>query len=178
MASGRTALALLHDYEQRSLAHVAGSPLQAGGREGWRGLAYRIGQNDLVSSFDEVVEILGVPGLTPIPGAQPWLLGLANVRGNLLPVADLKLFLEGQRSVGQERQRMLVMRQQGGNVGVLIDELHGQRTFDESQGDESPDAEGRYVHFIDRVYRQEGTEWSVFNLDRLSRTPEFRQAAA
>ena len=177
MAS-RSAFDLLKDYERRSLSHAPGSPVAASGGSVWRGLAYRIGRHQLVSSFDEVVEILGVPPVTPLPGAQPWLLGLANIRGNLLPVADLKLFLEGQRSVGQERQRMLVMRQQGGNVGVLIDELHGQRTFDESQGDESPDAEGRYVHFIDRVYRQEGTEWSVFNLDRLSRTPEFRQAAA
>ena len=91
MVAGRPVLELLRDYEQRSLAHVAGSPLLAGGREGWRGLSYRIGQHDLVSSFDEVVEILGVPALTPIPGSQPWLLGLANVRGNLLPVADLKL---------------------------------------------------------------------------------------
>lgn len=177
MASARPALALLHDYEQRSLAHVAGSPLQAGGREGWRGLAYRIGQSDLVSSFDDVVEILGVPGLTPIPGAQPWLLGLANVRGNLLPVADLKLFLEGKRSVPQERQRMLVMKQQGGDVAILIDELYGQRSFDEDARVES-EASGRYAHFIDRAYTQEDRLWSVFNLERLSRTPEFRNAAS
>lgn len=177
MASGRTALALLHDYQQRSLAHVAGSPLQAGGREGWRGLGYRVGQNDLVSAFDEVVEILSVPGLTPIPGAQPWMLGLANVRGNLLPVTDLKLFLEGKRSVPQERQRMLVMKQQGGDVAILIDELYGQRSFDDDSLAET-DASGRYAHFIDRAYTQEDRVWSVFSLERLSRTPEFRNAAA
>lgn len=177
MASGRTALSLLLDYEQRSLAHVAGSPLQAGGRDGWRGLAYRIGQRDLVSSFDEVVEILGVPGLTPIPGSQPWLLGLANVRGNLLPVADLKLFLEGVRSVAQERQRMLVMKQQGGDVAILIDELYGQRSFDEETRIEA-ESPGRYAHFIDRAYILEDHVWSVFSLERLSRTPEFRNAAA
>ena len=177
MASGRTALALLHDYEQRSLAHVAGSPLQAGGREGWRGLAYRIGQNDLVSSFDEVVEILGVPGLTPIPGAQSWLLGLANVRGNLLPVADLKLFLEGMRSVPQERQRMLVMRQPGGDVAILIDELYGQRSFHDEQRVDN-EVTGRYSHFVDRAYANDGRTWAVFSLERLSRTPEFRNAAA
>ena len=177
MASSRTALALLHDYEQRSLAHVAGSPLQAGGREGWRGLAYRIGQNDLVSSFDDVIEILSVPGLTPIPGGQPWLLGLANVRGNLLPVTDLKLFLEGVRSVPQERQRMLVMRQHGGDVAILIDELYGQRSFDDEARAEV-ETSGRYAHFIDRAYALEDKVWSVFSLERLSRTPEFRNAAA
>ncbi len=177
MAAAGPLLDLLRDYERRSLAHVAGSPLAAGGREGWRGLAYRIGQHDLVSSFGEVVEILGVPGVTPLPGAQAWLLGLANVRGNLLPVADLKLFLEGQRSVAQERQRMLVVRQPGGDVAVLIDELYGQRSFDEEQGADIQ-LEGRYGHFIDRVYLENDRQWSVFSLERLARTPEFRNAAA
>lgn len=177
MVAARPVLELLRDYEQRSLAHVAGSPLLAGGREGWRGLSYRIGQHDLVSSFDEVVEILGVPALTPIPGSQPWLLGLANVRGNLLPVADLKLFLEGQRSVAGERQRMLVLRQPGGDVAILIDELYGQRSFEDGQRMDA-NVEGRYRHFVDRAYDQDGRTWSVFSLDLLSRTPEFRNAAA
>ena len=178
MVAGRPVLQLLRDYEQRSLAHVAGSPLLAGGREGWRGLSYRIGQHDLVSSFDEVVEILGVPALTPIPGSQPWLLGLANVRGNLLPVADLKLFLEGQRSVAGERQRMLVLRQPGGDVAILIDELYGQRSFSDDQGvDPGSLAEGRYGHFVARAFRGEEHDWGVFALSLLARTPEFRQAA-
>lgn len=177
MADARPVLDRLRDYEQRSLAHAPGSPLATAGRESWRGLAYRIGQHDLVSSFDEVVEIVGVPGLTPLPGAQPWLLGLANVRGNLLPVADLKLFLEGQRSIANDRQRMLIMRQDGGDVAVLIDELYGQRSFEDDQRSEN-EASGRYQHFIDRSYQDEGRTWSVFSLDRLSRTPEFRNAAS
>ena len=177
MTSDRHALQLLHDYEHRSLAHVAGSPLQVGGREGWRGLAYRIGAHELVSGFEEVVEILGVPALTAIPGSQPWLLGLANVRGNLLPAADLKLFLEGQRSVAQERQRMLIIKQSGGDVAILIDELLGQRSFDDEDRVEAAGS-GRYAYFIDRAYSQEGQVWSVFSLERLSRTPEFRNAAA
>ena len=174
----RPAFELLQDYERRSLAHVAGLPEQFDAPGQWRGLAYRVGERRLASMFDDVVEILPLPPITPVPGAQAWMLGVGNIRGNLLPVADLKLFLEGQRSVPQEQQRMLVIRQQGGNVGVLIDELHGQRSFDVGQGEPVPDATGRYHHFIEKAYRQQDTVWSVFSLDRLSRTPEFRQAAA
>ncbi|RMH93512.1 chemotaxis protein CheW [Lysobacter pythonis] len=174
-----SAIDRLRDYERRSLAHVAGSPLAAGVAAGWRGLAWRVGRHRLVSAFDEVVEILGAPAVDSLPGAQPWLRGLANVRGNLLPVVDLKHFLEGQRSVAQERQRMLVIRQPGGDVGVLIDELFGQRVFEEEHRIEvGVLAPGRYAYFVDRAYRLDGVEWAVFSLDRLSRTPEFRQAAA
>ncbi|WP_240126902.1 chemotaxis protein CheW [Thermomonas alba] len=175
----RSPFLILADYEQRSLAHVAGLPEQLDAPGLWRGVAYRVGRHRLASGFDEVVEILSLPALTHVPGAQPWLLGIANIRGNLLPVVDLKQFLEGERTVLHERQRVLVVRQPGGNVAVTIDELYGQRSFVEAQAiDAGGWVEGRYAHFIDRVYRLNGQDWGVFSLDRLSRTPEFRQAAA
>ena len=167
------------DYEQRSLAHVAGLPEQLDAPGLWRGVAYRIGAHRLASGFDEVVEILPMPALTHVPGALPWMLGVANVRGTLLPVVDLKQFLEGKRTVLHEGQRVLVVRQPGGDVAVTIDELYGQRSFVDGQGiDAEQVSQGRYVHFIERAYRMNDQDWGVFSLDRLARTPEFRQAAA
>lgn len=169
----------LAQYERRSLAHVAGLPeqLQAAGL--WRGVGYRIGHRKLVSDYEAVAEILTVPQITPVPGAQPWMLGVANVRGNLLPVADLKQFLEGTRSALQEgHQKVMVLRQPGGDVAVTIDELYGQRSFqDEQQADPESLGEGRYGGFIDRAYRVADDLWGVFRFDLLVRTPEFRHAA-
>ena len=189
MATAMTPFDVLAGYERRSLAHVAGLPEQIDAPGMWRGVGYRIGGRHLASDFDEVIEILTLPQVTPVPGAQPWLLGLANVRGSLLPVVDLKQFLEGERTVLHEGQRILLVRQPGGNVAVLIDELYGQRSFVEEQRIETselaggPDGEdamvaGRYRHFVDRAYRPGDATWGVFSLDRLTRTPEFRQAAS
>ena len=124
---------MLADYERRSLAHVVGLPEQLDAPGLWRGVGYRIGSRRLASGFDEVLEILPMPPVTPVPGAQPWMLGVANVRGNLLPIVDLKQFLEGERTVLHEGQRVLLVRQPGGDVAVLIDELFGQRSFTEQQ---------------------------------------------
>ena len=87
------------------------------------------------SGFDEVVEIMPMPQVTPVPGAQPWMLGVANIRGNLLPIVDLKQFLEGERTVLHEGQRVLIVRQPGGDVAVTIDELFGQRSFNDATAD-------------------------------------------
>ena len=174
----------LADYERRSLEHVAGLPEQLDAPGLWRGVGYRVGTHRLASGFDEVREILPLPPITQVPGAQPWMLGVANVRGNLLPIVDLKQFLEGERTVLHESQRALLVRQPGGDVAVLIDELYGQRSFTEpqkvadSQVAEDPLYQGRYTYFIDRAYRVDEQPWGIFSLDRLARTPEFRQAAA
>ena len=174
----RAPFLVLADYEQRSLAHIAGLPEQLDAPGLWRGVAYRVGSHRLASGFDEVVEILPMPAVTPVPGSQPWMLGVANVRGTLLPVVDLKQFLEGERTVLHEGQRVLVVRQPGGDVAVTIDELYGQRSFIDGQGiDAGSVSEGRYAHFIERAYHTNGQDWGVFSLDRLARTPEFRQAA-
>ena len=177
--TGSAALAILHDYEQRSLAHVPGLPEQIEAPGLWRGVGFRVGRERLASAYAEVVEILPLPALTPVPGAQPWMLGVANVRGTLLPVVDLRQFLDGERTPLTESQRVLVVRQPGGDVAVTIDELFGQRSFVEGQGiDAGALSEGRYAHFIDRAYRMNEQDWGVFSLERLARTPEFRQAAA
>jgi twitching motility protein PilI len=170
----------LLDYEERSLAHNPGRPELVEAPGHWRGVGFRLGQRRLVSSFDEVVEILPLPPVTPVPGAHPWMLGVANVRGSLLPVVDLKQFLEGERTVVHEGQRCLVVRQAGGNVAVIIDELFGQRTFNDSHraANEAGDNEGRYGHFVGQAYQLADQTWGVFNMSLLTRTPEFRQATA
>ena len=174
-----TAFETLLDYEQRSMVHVAGRPELNEAPGHWRGVGFRLGSHRLVSSFEEIVEILPLPPVTPVPGAQPWMLGVANVRGSLLPVVDLKQFLEGERTVVHEGQRVLVVRQAGGNVAVVIDELYGQRTFNDThKAEQSAEQEGRYGHFIGQAYRLADVDWNVFSMATLTRTPEFRQATA
>ncbi len=173
---------ILADFERRSLAHVAGVPDQIDAPGLWRGIAFRLGAKRLAASFSEVVEIISVPPLTPVPGADSWLLGVANLRSSLLPVVDLKQYLEGERTVQHATTRALVIRQSGGNVAVLIDELLGQRNFNEGQAVAVDGVEGvdgsRYAPFVLRAYRMGDTVWGVFDMARLTRTPEFRQAAA
>lgn len=177
--AGLAPFAALAEYERRSLDHVAGLPQELEAAGLWRGVGYRVGSRRLASAYGEVREILPLPQVTPVPGAQPWMLGVANVRGNLLPIVDLKQFLEGERTVLHESHRILLVRQPGGDVAVLIDELFGQRSFNDGQRTAAEMlAEGRYAHFIDHAYRLDEQVWGVFSLDRLARTPEFRQAAA
>ena len=169
---------VLADYERRSLAHQPGTPEQIDAPGLWRGVGYRIGSHYLASMFGEVVEVITVPAITPVPGGQPWLLGVSNVRGNLLPVVDLKQYLEGERTALHESQRALVLRQGGGNVAVLIDELLGQRHFTDAHRCELAEPTGRYREFVQQAYRWGDMVFGVFSVALLTRTPDFRQAAA
>ncbi|HEX7814495.1 chemotaxis protein CheW [Dyella sp.] len=168
---------VLARYERLSLAHAqeASETLEAPGL--WRGIGFRAGSRSFVSGIDEINELLAVPQLTPVPGTQNWLLGIANVRGNLVPVIDLGRFLFGERTQPTERSRLLVVRQGAGNVALLVDEVFGQRTVDaEQRRDVEPESDPRLTRFVDdRVGAQ---RLALFSMNRLVRAPDFRQAAA
>jgi len=169
----------LANYEKRSLAHAAGLPEQIEAPGLWRGIGFRIGAHYLVSSINEVNEILTLPALTVVPGTRGWLLGVANVRGNLVPVIDLKQYLEGERSVLTDTSRVLLVRQLGGSVGLLIDEVLGQRSFSEEQRRDAVGEENEhYARFVAEKYPLGDVVWGQFSMNALVRTPDFVQAAA
>jgi len=169
----------LANYEKRSLAHTAGLPEQIEAPGLWRGIGFRVGTHYLVSSINEVNEILTLPALTVVPGTRGWLLGVANVRGNLVPVIDLKQYLEGERTVLTDSSRVLLVRQLGGSVGLLIDEVLGQRSFSEEQrGDARSEEDDRYARFVAEKYPLGDVVWGQFSMNALVRTPDFVQAAA
>jgi twitching motility protein PilI len=169
----------LANYEKRSLAHAAGLPEQIEAPGLWRGIGFRVGGHYLVSSINEVNEILTLPALTVVPGTRGWLLGVANVRGNLVPVIDLKQYLEGERSVLTDSSRILLVRQLGGSVGLLIDEVLGQRSFSEEQRSEArAEEDERYARFVAEKYPLGDVVWGQFSMNSLVRTPDFVQAAA
>ncbi|MGP1665160.1 MAG: chemotaxis protein CheW [Rhodanobacter sp.] len=167
---------VLARFEQQSLAHASESNdlLDAPGL--WRGIGFRTGQRLLVSGIEEITELLAVPPLTPVPGTQPWLLGVANVRGNLVPVVDLARFLFGTRTVHSDRTRLLLVRQSGGSVALLVDEVFGQRTVDEEQRRQAvAEDDPQLSRFVEnRVGEQ---QLAVFSMSRLVRAPDFRQAS-
>lgn len=174
-----TPFAALADYEQRSLTHVAGLPEQIEAPGLWRGIGFRVGTRRLISGIDEVGEILSMPPVTRVPGTRDWLLGVANVRGNLVPIVDLKYYLIDETTLLSDFSRVLLVRQPGGSsVGLLIDELLGQRSFsDEQRAQAIEEDDERLQRFVVENYPIGDEHWGLFSMAALVRSHDFIQAA-
>jgi len=170
--------ALLAAYERRSLEHDPGVPEQIEAPGLWRAIGFRVGDHHFVSGIDEVSEILmSPPPVTSIPATRPWLLGVANVRGNLIALVDLKQFLFEQRTHVTGRARVLVVKQSGGNVGLLVDELLGQRNLtDADRVDAEGEADGRLARFVTENVTMGPVRLGRFSMVELTRTAEFQHA--
>lgn len=173
-----TPFEMLADYERRSLTHEAGEPEQIETPGLWRGIGFRVGTRQLATRIDEIDELLMPQPLTAVPGTQPWLLGISNVRGNLMPVVDLGHFLFDERTRMTDRCRLLVMHQhQGSTVGLLVAEVVGQRNLgDEQRGVADTEGDERLKRFVDEIVTLDGQEIGLFSMSRLARAPDFLQA--
>ena len=172
--------ALLADYDQRSLAHDPGVPEQIEAPGLWRAIGFRVGDHQFASGIDEISEILmSPPPVTSIPATQPWLLGVANVRGNLMALVDLKQYLFKQRTHVTGRARVLVVRQTGGNVGLLVDELLGQRNLaDADRVGAEGESDPGLARFVTEVVTQGATRIGRFSMVDLAHTQDFQHPAA
>jgi len=54
-------------------------------------LSFTIGKEKMAVDANKVVEILDVPDITPVPGTDKELVGVVNIRGNILPVLDTRI---------------------------------------------------------------------------------------
>ena len=142
----------------------------------WSGIAFRIGSNELVSQLGEVVEILDVPEFSRVPMTQPWVHGIANIRGNLLPVIDLSGCLTGTVAKITDKTRVLVIDYNGFYSGLIVDEVLGLRHFlDDEYSVEDVEVDDFLQPYTQNVFRRGGQCWVVFSLHALADSPHFLQ---
>jgi len=81
--------------------------------------------------MEVVREIVAMRAATRLPGAPPWVLGLVNLRGALVVVADLSARFGVRRTGG--RGEVLVTEVLGKTLGVLVDGVRDVMTFDDGR---------------------------------------------
>jgi len=173
------AFAKLLEYEKRSESFSPGKRNDDGPSQEWSGVTFALGEFRLACNIDRVHEILPIPVSTPVPGARPWIIGLANVRGALLTIIDLAWFLTGLRSPVTQRSRLLATHLHKAPIGLMIDEVFGQRHFLNSDAESAQLPEDSPLCKIVSKQNNFGTEtWQELDLDRLFNMAEFLHGAA
>jgi twitching motility protein PilI len=169
--------ALLLALEQR-LRSIRLDAEVAGVTEVWQGLAYRIGDRWLVSPKGDVREVIPPPKLTRVPNARPWLTGVANARGSLLTLVDLKQLTGGGHSATDSRSaRVLVLNSDQVPAGFVVDEVAGYRQFtvvDQAKATVADD--DPLEPYLLGAFAREGRSWLVLSLHKLANAEALRRA--
>jgi twitching motility protein PilI len=171
---------LLKELEKRSRTVAASSAADAESGKEWVGVAFRMGGETFLVAREETREVLGYPAaVTRIPGAKSWVKGLANVRGQLLPMLDLRQFLGSGATTAGRNTRVVVVNHRDIPAGLMVDEVLGFRRFADAEFNaEPPPTVIRCDLYLAGAFRRGGEVWPVLNLKTLVESPSFLQAAS
>ncbi len=169
---------LLREIERRSISVHSGAGGAAMPAE-WVGIGFRIGDEQFVASREQVREVLMLPdSMTRVPGAKRWLLGIANLRGHLLPLVDLKLLLGSGRTTLRRTTRVISVNHREIPAGLVVDEVQGFRRFmDHEFAKTQPDTAVRCERYLVGEYRRGEESWPIFDLFAFVESNLFLQAA-
>jgi len=176
----KSPLLLLQELELKAKQAAHGLPQQMDIQSTWDAIGFGLMGQRLVVAMKDVREILTPPVMTRIPGARKWVLGLANIRGNLMPILDLQGFLVNESAAAKRRSRVLVVSRHGVTAGLMVDEVYGMRHFlNEEFSPQHTAAAGTPLEgYLVGSYRQTGEQWGVFDMNKLFEAPEFMKVAA
>ncbi|HQV80242.1 MAG: purine-binding chemotaxis protein CheW [Agitococcus sp.] len=149
------------------------------GESAWTGVGFTLAGENFLAPIGEITEILKTPRYTLVPGVESWMRGLANVRGRLLPITDILLFLGRKSSKQEQKRRVLVVDHEEMFAGLVVDEVLGMQHF--STQDYSIDVKAPFTEitqFVQGAFIRDGQTWYVLLLSRFIEDPRFLKAAA
>jgi len=85
----------------------------------------RLGSGRFAVSLGSVEEVGRVPAITRVPGTPGWVAGVANWRGRILPMLDLRSLLGAAETPLAGGARLLVLSAEGVSVGMLVEAVEG-----------------------------------------------------
>jgi purine-binding chemotaxis protein CheW len=88
----------------------------------------RVGAEDYALPVEEVVEVDELGEVTPMPGAPPAVLGVCNLRGQVVPVVDLATVLG---LADAPKERMMIVEDESGRAALVVSEVMDVGTLPE-----------------------------------------------
>jgi len=101
-------------------------------------VVFKLSNEDFAVEVSSVEAIIKLQAITKVPHAQPHVVGVTNLRGNIVPVIDLKKRLSLPATENSIDTRIIVALLQDSKVGMVVDAVSQVIEIDDSQIEETP----------------------------------------
>ena len=108
--------------------------------------------------------------ITRIPKVAPYLKGVINLRGEILPVVSLRLKMGLDEDVFDKATRIIILKTENeGQIGIIVDEVKEVVTLSEKSIEKiSHDNKSEKANFLSGVGKNNGELISILDLNMIS----------
>ncbi len=148
----------------------------------WQGILFSVDGRRMLVALDEVRAIVAPPRMVTLPGARPWVSGLANLRGELTGVFDLGRFWFDVATPATRHSVVFLAKHAQAPSAFLVERSYGIRQV--ARGDERSLTDSEHHRELATLpgLRQEvrlGEEWlPVLDFRSLLDDDQFLNAVA
>ena len=118
-------------------------------------VAFKLRKEEYGFNILNVKEIKGLTDITRVPFASDFIKGVINLRGSVLPVIDLKKRLGLQDMEYTDDTRIVVVREDDLEVGMIVDAVTGVITLNGEHIDAAKSVDNEKSRFITGVGKVE-----------------------
>jgi len=116
---------------------------------------FKINRNEYGIDIDKIVSIEKVASITRVPSVPNYIKGIINLRGDIIPVIDLRVPFEIEESEDTDDTRIIVMKTEYGDVGFKVDSVSEVVTLTENEiedvGNINEDLKMEYILGIGKI---------------------------
>lgn len=148
-----------------------------------RALTLRLHDEVFAIEATNVREILDLVPITDVPNAPDFVGGLINVRGRVVPLADLRVMFGMERPPADQDTRIVVVEIDVDGeptvAGILADKVHEVTDIDGAVIEPAPKVGMRWKsEFVRGIAKRNGDFIIIPNLERIFGNPGGRSASA
>lgn len=86
-------------------------------------VVFRLDSEEFAVDINQVKEVLKMSRVTPLPQSAHYIEGVINLRGEVIPVVDLRKRFELSEGERGEQTRIIIVEIQDSNVGLIVDSV-------------------------------------------------------
>lgn len=161
--------------ESEAANHAVGMPKTEQVETTWQAILFRVGGRRMLVPLSQVKAILPPPRQVPVPGAKSWVMGLANMRGELTGVYDLARLFFDMPSESNRHSVVLLAKSQQFSAALLVDRSYGIRQipFSAERAVKKPSLLG-----VMREVPMDNDWIPILNIETLMESERFMNAVA
>lgn len=102
-------------------------------------IVFRVGKEDYGLEIEKVQEVIRMKAIKKLPRSPHFVLGVMNLRGNIIPIIGLRQKFGLEESPYNEFTRIVVVNDSGKLVGMVVDEVNRVINVPEENIEGNPD---------------------------------------
>ena len=131
-------------------------------------VTFRLGSGEYAIDIMQAKEIIKMEKITLIPNAPYFVEGVINLRGNIIPIIDLKKRFNLEKSEGNKNTGIIIVKIEDVDMGIIIDSISKVVSMVNSDIQPPPSMlQGIGQRYIKGVGKMENKLLVVLDLDKL-----------